>query len=201
MAAVSGGQTRQGRVALVLVDLRNSYFEFPELAEEEDRLREKANELIAAARENGHPVVLVRTEHTSDKATWTISMLEDDQGFAFPGTDQAAYIDGLDVDGCIDLTKTRDSAFHDTPLLELLTDSGVERVLLGGVSTHSCVAQTATDAFANDLYVSIAGEAIASDNATLSEAMLDFLGDTMRQPLLDQADSLALLREGPPGPT
>lgn len=195
---MSGGPAPRG-VALLLVDLQNAYFEFPELDEAKNDLLEKANELIAAARDGGCPVVLVRTEHERDGSTWTINMLEDGEGFAYPSTTQASYIDGLDTDGCIDVTKTRDDAFHGTRLRELLTEAQVTHVLMGGVSTHSCVAETAMTAFAHDFHVAIAGHAIASDNATLSSAMLDFLAGVMRQPVLDQAASIALLRDGPNG--
>lgn len=193
------GQARHARVALLLIDLQNSYFEFPELAEVKDDLLERANELIAAARDADRPVILVRTQHERDKSTWTISMREDDQGFAYPGTAQASYIDGLDTAGCIDVIKTRDNAFHGTRLAEVLAEAEVSHVLMGGVSTHSCVAESATAAFAHDLHVAIAGHVIASDNPALSQSMLEFLSDQMRQPVLDRAGSLALLREGPTG--
>jgi len=194
---VSGGATQHTDVALLLVDLQNAYFEAPELDEVKDELIQRANELIEAARDAGRPVVLVRTEHERDKSTWTINMLQDDEGFAFPGTAQATYVEELDTDGGLDVTKTRDDAFHGTRLRAMLTELRVSHVLIGGVSTHSCVAETAMAAFAHDLHVAIAGDVIASENPALSEAMLEFLKDELRQPVLDQAASIALLREGP----
>lgn len=197
MDVVSASEGRGPARALLLIDLQNAYFEFPELAAERDRLVDRSNQMIAVARHAGVPIVLVRTEHESDGSTWTISMLDDGQGFAFPGTEQAAYLDDLDCDGCSDVTKTRDDAFFGTRLQEHLESMDVTHVLVGGVSTHSCVAQSATSAFARDLRVSIAGDAIASDNAQLSEAMLDFLSGSLRQPVLDHDQSLAWLRDGP----
>lgn len=197
MAGVSASAEPRAAVALLLIDLQNAYFETPELAERQAALTERANELIRTAREASRPVVLVRTEHARDKSTWTINMLSDDEGFAFPGTAQAAYVDDLDTDGAIDVTKTRDDAFHATRLREVLSELDVGHLLIGGVSTHSCIAETAMAAFAHDLHVAIAGDAIASENPGLSQAMLEFLTDEMRQPVLDQAESIALLREGP----
>ncbi len=197
MEEVSGGASRHTGVALLLVDLQNAYFEAPELDEVKDELIERANELVVAAREADRPVVLVRTEHDRDKSTWTVNMLADDEGFAFPGTAQASYVDALDTEGGLDVTKTRDDAFHGTRLREILTELQVSHLLIGGVSTHSCVAETAMAAFAHDLHVAIAGDVIASENPTLSEAMLEFLTDELRQPVLDQEGSIALLREGP----
>jgi NAD+ synthase len=184
-------------VALLLVDLQNAYFESRALAEQKEQLIARANELVRAARGSGRPVVLVRTVHARDRSTWTINMLHDGEGFAFPGTAQASFVEGLETDRAHDLAKTRDDAFHGTRLNELLTELGVTHLLIGGVSTHSCVAETAMAAFAHDLHAAIAGEVIASENPRLADAMLEFLTGELRQQVLDQAASIALLREGP----
>jgi NAD+ synthase len=197
VARVSGGATQHTGVALLLVDLQNAYFESPALAEKQTALIERANELVRVARQAARPVVLVRTVHARDKSTWTINMREDDEGFAFPGTEQASYVSDLEADGAIDVTKTRDDAFHGTRLREVLADLEVSHLLIGGVSTHSCVAETAMAAFAHDFHVAIAGGVIASENPELADAMLTFLTEELRQPVLDQAASTALLSEGP----
>nr|WP_010540990.1 ammonia-dependent NAD(+) synthetase [Dietzia alimentaria] len=184
------------QVALVVIDMQNSYFEFPDLAREREDLVERVNELIRTAHEAGRPVVLVRTEHARDKSTWTLNMCEDDQGFAFPGTEQAQFLDELVTGEHVEVTKTRDSAFFDTDLTAQLEQLGVDHLLLCGVSTHSCVSQTAIDGFAENLHVAIARGAIASDNSALSEALLDFCVDQMRQPVIDQQASMELLRTG-----
>ena len=184
------------QIALVVIDMQNSYFEFPDLAREREDLVARVNELIRTAHEAGRPVVLVRTEHARDKSTWTLNMCEDDQGFAFPGTEQAQFLDELVTGEHVEVTKTRDSAFFDTDLTARLEQLGVDHLLLCGVSTHSCVSQTAIDGFAENLHVAIARGAIASDNSALSEALLDFCVDQMRQPVIDQPASIELLRTG-----
>lgn len=189
-------QTPARGLALLLIDLQNAYFEASELARAQHRLTERANELIHVARTIDRPVVLVRTVHARDRSTWTVNMLEDGEGFAFPGTDQAAFIDGLDTTGVIDVRKTRDDAFHRTDLAARLRELAITHLLIGGVSTHSCIATTATSAFAHDFHAAIAKDVIASENPDLSAAMLDFLTDEMRQPVLDQAQSMGLLRLG-----
>lgn len=197
MEGVNSDSTADARVALLLIDLQNAYFESPELAEVKGGLIERANELVRVARQHDRPVVLVRTVHARDKSTWTVNMLEDDEGFAFPGTAQAAFVDGLDTDAAVDVTKTRDDAFHATGLHTELRELGVGHVLIGGVSTHSCITATAMAAFARDLHASIAGEVIASEKPALADAMLEFLTDEMRQPVLDQERSITFLRHGP----
>lgn len=185
-----------GETALIVIDMQNSYFELPGLSDKKDDVIGPVNELIAAAHEAGRPVILVRTEHQRDGSTWTLNMREDRQGFAFPGTEQAQFLTDLDTRDHVEIVKTRDSAFHGTSLLEELQRLDVAHLLLCGVSTHSCIAQTATTAFAHDLHVAVALDAITSEDEALSEALLTFLHEEMRQPLLDQAASLALLRDG-----
>ena len=149
---------------------------------------------IACARAGRLPVIQVRTEHARDRSTWTLNMLADDQGFAFPGTEEARFLDGLDTDGAVEVVKTRDDAFHGTELRDILQRLGVDRLLICGVSTHSCVAQTATTAFAHNLRAAVARDAVASEDPELSEALLTFLHEEMRQPLLRQTASLEVLR-------
>lgn len=182
--------------ALAVIDMQNSYFEFPELAKVRDKLLARVNELIAAAHGAGRPVVLVRTEHARDGSTWTLNMCDDNEGFAFPGTEQARFLDGLDTGGHVEVVKTRDSAFFKTSLAAELARLGVDHLLLCGVSTHSCVSQTAIDGFAENVHIAVARDAIASDDAALSTALLEFLSDQMRQPIIDQSAALELLRTG-----
>lgn len=186
------------RTALLVIDMQNSYFELPGLTEHRDALIPKVNELIEAAHEADQPVVLIRTQHERDRSTWTVNMLEDDQGFAFPGTDQAQFVDGLDLRDHVEVVKTRDSAFFQTDLRAELDRLEVTHILLCGVSTHSCIAQTATTAFAENLYAAVALDAVASDHSDLSDALLKFLHEEMRQPLLHQDECVALLRDGWP---
>ena len=184
----------QGRTALLVIDMQNSYFDFPELEEQREPVTARVNELIAAAREGGCPILLIRTQHERDRSTWTVNMRDDDQGFAFPGTEQAQYVAGLDTEGGVGLVKTRDSAFFDTDLAARLRNLDATHLVLCGISTHSCVAQTAIDAFAHDFRVAVARDAVASENADLSQALLAFLADEMRQDILHQHDSVARLR-------
>lgn len=187
-----------GQTALLVIDMQNSYFEFPELAQKKETVLARVNELIDAAHSAGRPVVLVRTEHARDGSTWTLNMRADGQGFAFPGTEQAAFLPELDTRDHIEIIKTRDNAFHRTRLREELREADVAHLLICGVSTHSCVSQTAIHAFAEDLHAAVARDAIASSDPELSAALLEFLRSEMRQPLLDQAAGIALLRDGGP---
>ncbi|MFJ6002238.1 cysteine hydrolase family protein [Arthrobacter sp. NPDC092385] len=192
---------RGEKTALLVIDMQNAFFEDPVLAAVQQSLVAACNDLIDAARRSGAPVLVARTEHLPDRSTWTVSMLDDDQGFIFRGTRQADVVEGLRVEGLETVTKTRDSAFFGTDLAERLRSLGVAQLVLAGVATHNCVAHTGADAFAHDFRVSYALDAIASTNEEYAEAMLEILSVEYRQPIIGQVEAEALLaQQGPPTP-
>jgi nicotinamidase-related amidase len=173
--------------ALLLIDLQNDYFNDPELERCREDILERCNRLVMAAREEGSWVVEVQTVHARDRSTWALNMLDDDQGIAIEGTEGARRLDGLlQSDVCI--LKTRDSAFHDTDLAQLLRERKVDRLVLTGVSTESCIAATATDAYARDLRVTLVEDATASVEWRLHDETLARLEKQYRQPVVSAQD-------------
>lgn len=59
------------------------------------------------------------------------------------------------------LTKWRASAFHDTPLLELLRERGRDQLIVCGVYAHVGVLLTACDAFAHGVQTFVVADAVA----------------------------------------
>ncbi len=185
--------SERGRAALLIIDMQNAFFEDEVLAGAQEDLVRACNALIDVAQRGRAPVLVARTEHLPDRSTWTVSMLDDDQGFIFRGTHQAGAVDGLRVEGLETVTKTRDSAFFGTDLAERLRGHGVERLVLAGVSTHNCVAHTGADAFAHDFRVSYVLDAIGSTNAQYAAAMLEILSVEYRQAVISRSEAEALL--------
>jgi nicotinamidase-related amidase len=168
--------------ALVIVDMQVDYFNDGELERCRDDLVAACNTLVERANAAGVPVIEVRTEHTSDRSTWALNMREDDSGMVIEGTPGAEPVAGLRTDGATTVIKTRDSAFFRTGLEELLGSHGVGTIALAGVSTESCIATTAADAYARDLRVVLVDEAIASVDPELDRRTLEQLGQQYRQP-------------------
>lgn len=186
-------------IAVLIIDMQNAFFEDPVLSNNREGVTIACNELIAAAQERATKVLLVKTEHEEDKSTWTLNMLEDDQGFIFRDTAQAQFVSGLAVKGLPQMVKTRDSAFLGTDLLLRLRNWNVDTIVLAGVSTHNCIAQTAADAFGHNLRVIYAAEATASENPEAAAAVQDILCREYRQQILPIAgilDRLMTLRKG-----
>jgi len=173
--------------------MQNAFFEDPALRGQRDGLTTACNALIAAAAKANAKSLLVKTEHERDKSTWTLNMLDDDQGFIFRGSGQADFVPRLATDGAPHLVKTRDSAFVGTDLLLRLRNWDVDTVVLAGVSTHNCVAQTGADAFANNFRVIYASDATGSEDTKAARATLDILSREYRQRILTVSQIQELL--------
>jgi nicotinamidase-related amidase len=183
-------------IAVLIIDMQKGYFENPALAGRQERLVEQCNQLIFQARDAGVPVLLACTEHQHDRSTWTLNMLDDDQGFGFAGSKTAETVPGLDAAGLPRLPKTRDSAFMGTDLLLRLRNWGTDTLLLAGVASHNCIAQTGADAFANNFRVVYAKEAMASTNEEYAAWMLTILCEEYRQEVADAATVKQYLTSG-----
>jgi nicotinamidase-related amidase len=181
------------RPAVVLVDLQRDYFADDELARCQDDLVAACTRVVDAGRAAGLPVIEVRTVHRQDRSTWALNMLDDGAGLVLEGTSGAEPVDGMPVPDEV-VVKTRDSAFHGTGLAELLRERRVDGLLLCGVSTESCIAATATDAYAHDLRVVHVSDAQASVDWALHDDALALLGQQYRQRTATSHELVALLR-------
>jgi nicotinamidase-related amidase len=180
--------TLDKHTALLIIDMQNAYFNNGVLAERRDELVAACNKLIDTMLGREVPVILVRTEHKKDKSTWTLNMLDKSSGYLFQGADDAELVDGLHANGTSELFKTRDSAFHDTNLADRLRVLGIQDIIIAGVSTHSCILFTAADAYAVNFRVTLARDAIASDDPDYHESTLAMLKQEYHQEVLPTAD-------------
>ena len=83
------------------------------------------------------------------------------EGWCLEGS-EGAQIHALVQPGSDDLIldKTKPSAFHGTPLLDLLVARGVDTVLIAGGSTSNCVRATAVDAASHNLRTIVVEECV-----------------------------------------
>ncbi|MFJ4210584.1 cysteine hydrolase family protein [Paenarthrobacter sp. NPDC089675] len=181
-------------IAVLVIDMQNAFFEEPVLRRRRDEVVAACNSLTSAAREAGAKVLLIGTEHERDKSTWSLNMLDDDQGFIFRGSEQAEFVPGLVTTDHPKMAKTRDSAFMGTDLGMRLRNWEVDTVILAGVSAHNCIAQTAADAFAHNIRVIYAADAMATENPEAAEGVLRVLVREYRQRVLPLDEVLELFQ-------
>ena len=189
---------RRHACALLLVDLQEAFFANRVLAAARPRLLAAVHRLAAGARRAGVPIFLISTEHSRDRSTWTLSMLDDDQGFLFHGDAGTATVAELDTTGMTRLEKTRDSAWLGTDLPLRLRNLGVDRVMIAGVSAHACIAQTARDAYAHNLRATIVVDAVADEREDHMHMILDLLVGDRQADLAEVDEVLDRWREGDP---
>jgi nicotinamidase-related amidase len=77
-------------------------------------------------------------------------------------------------DDCF-VVKPRYSAFDHTPLELILREREIERLLLGGMSTEGCVAQTAIDARELGFKVSVLADACATIDERVEQVALEYV--------------------------
>jgi nicotinamidase-related amidase len=186
--------------ALLLIDLQSDWFSDAELDRCREDLVETCNRLVVAAHRSGVPVLEVRTVHEPDRSTWTLTMLEDDQGVTVRGTPGAERVAGLEPGPAAVVEKTRDSVSFGTTLEQDLRAQDVRRVVLCGVSTESCIAASARDAFARDLAVVLVSDATASVSWEEHDHTLAMLHDQHRQEVLTADEVVARWAGATQGP-
>ena len=179
---------------VVVVDMQVDFFNDPELERCREDLVAACNTVIDGALERGLPVVEIRTVHPSDHSTWALNMVDDDEGMTEEGTPGAEPVEGLHHAGTTDgievVCKTRDSAFYGTDLEEILRRHDADSFVLCGVSTESCIAATATDAYARDFAVALVRDGTASVRWDLHDHTIDSLREQYRQPVVGADDAV-----------
>lgn len=177
------------RDALLLIDLQNAFFDDAGLAQHQTALETAANTLSEAAHRADIPVIIISTEHSRDESTWTLNMLSAGEGFLFHGDEGTQVIPGINTEGATQMEKTRDSAFFGTDLHLRLQNLQVSRIVLAGVSTHGCIAQTTRDAYSHNLRVTLVSDAVADTDAGYHDAQLERLAAD-RQATLSTVDEV-----------
>ncbi len=167
--------------ALLIIDMQEAYFKTPGLIERKDTLVNNINALVTEHAKCGDLIINIRTVHQTDKSTWSLNMLQDDKGFAFEGAEETLTLAELRLENATQLAKTRDSAFHGTGLYDLLHSHGITTITLAGVSTHNCIFQTASDAYAHNIAVHIATSAVDDEDGDQQRCALDYLQREYRQ--------------------
>jgi nicotinamidase-related amidase len=176
--------------ALVVIDLQRWFFRTEERARKLPELLDQVNSLSDAAAAAGRPIILVRTVHTRDRSSWSLSMRRDDSAVLIEGTPDVEDVDGLRLPAAMDcVVKTRHSTFIRTDFEATLRGAGITSLLLCGAFIDGCVGLTAIDASERDFQVRIAGDAAISVDDNQGKAMLRFLDSEFGIPTV-RSDSL-----------
>ncbi|MBO9544772.1 cysteine hydrolase [Caulobacter sp.] len=156
-----------------------------------------AERLAVSARAAGVPVVFVGlfTTPETDSDAWDERMRrlgnDPEAGPALcragsPGSD---FVGPRPAPGELLFRKTRYSPFWDTDIHAQLTALEVDTLVIAGLTTECCVADTAKDAFNHDYHVFIAADACAAYEPDLHAGALKMMA--LNTAILTDADSVA----------
>lgn len=143
--------------ALLVIDMQNDFFQSGPLADRKDQLIQNINELVDKAHQSSIPVIWVRQEYASDLSDAPLHNRKNNKSITIKGTDGAKLLKGLHwSESDVQIIKKRFSAFLNTKLEDTLQEMGVERLIVAGVNTMTCVRVTVIDAYQRDIPVILA---------------------------------------------
>lgn len=168
---IEAGKSR----ALIVVDPAQAYIDLdcPLYAGVEQSV-EAMLALVAAARSSGRPIFFTRVVHDPRGITGgiffkkvpSLKWLAADSPFS-------GYIEGLAPgENDIEVTKQYPSAFAGTSLAAMLHASGVDTLVIAGLTTSGCIRATATDAMQNGFIPIVVREAVGDRQPGPHEANL-----------------------------
>jgi len=133
-------------------------------------------DLIASARQAGVPVIY--TAQPPAQSPQQRGLLQDFWGSGLQDADAAEVIEQLSPAAAdIRLTKWRYSAFQRTDLAQLLTESGRDQLVIGGIYAHIGIQATACEAFMQDIQPFVVADAIADFTVEHHTQALEYLAD------------------------
>lgn len=169
------------KTALLLIDLQKEVLD-PKGTLNEDlpkflpRLLDATRELVSWARQRQLPVIWVRMAFRPGYVDASRSIRGSamaQAGLLLEGSWGAEIVDGVGFQyDDIVITKKRTSAFFHTDLDFVLRGLGIDRLVIGGTSTHWAVESTVRDAEALDYAVVVASDATGSRQAEFHETSL-----------------------------
>ena len=172
-------------IAVCVVDMLNTYDH--EDAELLTRNVEPAVEPIAAlverADEEGAEVIYVNDNY----GDWNSSQ-EELAERAMGGQRRDLVEPLLPPDDAAFVIKARHTIFYQTPLEYLLSQKGVDHLVLAGQVTEQCILYSALDAYVRHIKVTVPPDGVAHIHEDLADAALKMMERNMRAELTACAD-------------
>ena len=164
------------RTALIVCDMLNPYEheDADKLTESVERALPGVVRLRERAREWGVPTIYVNDNH----GDWESSREALVQA-ALEGARRDLVEPVLPAEDDLFLAKTRHSIFYATPLEYILSQEGVDRIVVAGQVTEQCVLYSALDAYIRHLDVAVPRGGVAHIFEDLADASLTMMERNM----------------------
>ncbi|MGW1957534.1 cysteine hydrolase family protein [Streptomyces sp. NPDC001920] len=165
-----------GKTALIVIDMINTYdhADADLLLPAAAKVVPNVAALLERARGSGAPVIYVN-DNFGEWRSHHGELL--DKALAGP---HASLVEPLRPDGSsLFVVKARHSIFFETPLGYLLSQQGIDRLVLTGQVTEQCVLYSALDAHIRHLDVTVPRDAVAHIHTDLADAALRMMERNM----------------------
>jgi nicotinamidase-related amidase len=182
-----GNAPDQSYAALLIIDMMNDLI-FPgneELVRNSEALGRNVAYLKRRCRDVGIPSIYVNDNHGKWRSDFgevvRYSMRPDSLGRKMieqilPGPDDYLVL------------KPKHSVFFATPVDTLLEYIGVESVILAGVSTHSCILLSASDAYVRNYQLFVPQDCVAGQSQREHRASLELMESNFRAKTMPSAE-------------
>ena len=192
------GTLRPGRRPAVLaIDLMRAYFDpaSPLCLPSRDCLASAAR-VLAAARNNGVPVIHTRVEYAPDGSDGGVFVrkVRALEHFYGGGPMSELMPEVAPAEGELVITKQYASAFFGTSLASTLVASGVDTVVLVGVSTSGCIRASGVDAVQHGFLPLVVRDAVGDRTPETHDANLFDLQAKYAE-VVDERTAVAYLEE------
>ncbi len=162
--------------AVLVIDMLNEFFTDGRLFEHKESLITHTNALIDAARKKQLPIIWVRQEYADDLSDAPLYNRRNQKKVTIAGTQGAQILPELHQDpNDIVIVKKRYSAFFKTNLDDVLDSLDINRLIIAGVNTMSCVRMAAIDAYQRDIEVLLALDCVDGHDKEQHESSLVYL--------------------------
>ena len=143
--------------ALLVIDMQNDFFQTGPLADRRESLVSNINQLVDKAHQTDTPVIWIRQEYAADLSDAPLHNRRHNKAVTIQGSTGSELLsEFIPLERDHHIIKKRFSAFFQTQLEDLLTNLGVDTLIITGVNTMTCVRVTAIDAYQRDLSVILA---------------------------------------------
>ncbi|MHC3473140.1 cysteine hydrolase family protein [Streptomyces sp. 7R007] len=165
-----------GRTALTVIDMINTYdhADAELLLPSVTDVVPKVTSLLERARGNEVPVIYVN-DNFGEWRSHHGELL--DKALAGPHADLVEPV--VPDDSSLFVVKARHSIFYETPLAYLLSQQGIDHLVLCGQVTEQCILYSALDAHIRHLDVTVPRDAVAHIHADLADAALRMMERNM----------------------
>lgn len=162
--------------AILIIDLQQDFFLDGPLLERKDKLIKNTNNLIEFGRSKNMPIIWIWQEYKEDLSNAPLSNRRNNRKITIEGTDGAKLLPELDFrESDYTVIKNRFSAFFQTNLYNLLQELRIERIIVGGINTMTCVRQSVIDAYQYDYNVILALDCVDAYDKEQHENSLKYL--------------------------